>query len=139
MMGKRRSERWLVDAVDEFAEWLASQDSQTQEKVVALRALLQMHGPALGRPYVDRIATSRRHNLKELRPSSSPTEAVRILFYFDPTRRAVLLVGGDKASDWRGWYERNIPIAEQRIERHEASLTRARKSTGRRRGPRRKS
>jgi len=43
-------------------------------------------GPALGRPLVDRIAGSRLHNLKELRPGSSSTTEVRILFIFDPAR-----------------------------------------------------
>jgi hypothetical protein len=51
--------------------------------------------------------------MKELRPSAT---SIRILFVFDPERRAVLLVAGDKAGDWSGWYDRNIPIAGQRYE-----------------------
>ena len=121
-MASRRPQRWVVDAVEEFITWLAEQDQDTQEKVVALRRLLEQHGPTLGRPYVDRIKGSRRHNLKELRPSSSEAEALRILFYFDPRRQALLLVGGDKAGNWHGWYEQNIPLAEARIDRHEAAL-----------------
>jgi hypothetical protein len=31
---------------------------------------------------------------------------------FDPWRSAILLVAGDKAGDWRGWYDRAIPRAE---------------------------
>jgi hypothetical protein len=23
-----------------------------------------------------------------------------------------VLLGGDKSGDWRGWYERNVPIAD---------------------------
>lgn len=57
----------------------------------------------LGRPLVDRITGSRIHNLKELRPGSSASSEIRILFVFDPERRAVLLVAGDKAGDWRRW------------------------------------
>ncbi|MCJ0873433.1 type II toxin-antitoxin system RelE/ParE family toxin [Streptomyces sp. AP-93] len=37
---------------------------------------------------------------------------VRFLFVFDPLRRAVFLVGGDKAGDWHGWYRSSIPLAE---------------------------
>jgi hypothetical protein len=42
---------------------------------------------------------------------------VRILFAFDPVRRAVLLVAGDKSGDWSGWYERSVPLAEDRLRR----------------------
>lgn len=65
----------------------------------------------MGRPVVDRIKGSARHNMKELRPSATN---IRILFVFDPERNAVLLVAGDKTGDWRGWYSQNIPTAEQR-------------------------
>lgn len=30
--------------------------------------------------------------------------------------QAILLVAGDKAGDWEGWYQLNVPIAEQRYE-----------------------
>nr|WP_322780906.1 type II toxin-antitoxin system RelE/ParE family toxin [Frankia sp. Cas4] len=33
---------------------------------------------------------------------------------FDPERRAVLLVTGDKAGKWSAWYRRAIPLAEAR-------------------------
>ena len=36
-----------------------------------------------------------------------------MLFAFDPTRSALLLVGGDKAGNWQRWYRQNIPVAEQ--------------------------
>ncbi|WP_438860658.1 type II toxin-antitoxin system RelE/ParE family toxin [Amycolatopsis solani] len=39
---------------------------------------------------------SRLHNLKELRPASAGSSEIRILFAFDPVRRAVLLVAGDE-------------------------------------------
>ncbi|HRD61156.1 MAG TPA: type II toxin-antitoxin system RelE/ParE family toxin [Nocardioides sp.] len=55
-----------------------------------------------------------RHNMKELRPSAT---SVRILFIFDPERQAVLLVAGDKAGNWSGWYDENIPIADDRYDR----------------------
>ncbi len=41
---------------------------------------------------------------------------MRILFVFDPRRRAVLLVAGDKSGNWRQWYQRNIPVAERRYD-----------------------
>jgi hypothetical protein len=38
--------------------------------------------------------------------------AIRILFVFDPWSQAVLLVAGNKAGDWSGWYRAAIPAAE---------------------------
>ncbi|HEY9476103.1 MAG TPA: type II toxin-antitoxin system RelE/ParE family toxin [Mycobacteriales bacterium] len=68
----------------------------------------------MGRPLVDRIKGSRLTNLKELRPGSRGRSELRILFCFDPHRRAILFVAGDKAGDWQRWYRRAIPLAEQR-------------------------
>jgi hypothetical protein len=60
--------------------------------------------------------------MKELRPGSSGASEIRILFAFDPVRRAVLLVAGDKAGNWRGWYDTNIPLADKRYDEHVAEL-----------------
>jgi hypothetical protein len=38
---------------------------------------------------------------------------IRILFVFDPRRSAVLLTAGDKTGQWKAWYERAIPHAEE--------------------------
>jgi hypothetical protein len=69
--------------------------------------------PTLGRPLVDTITGSKIKNLKELRPGSSGTSEVRILFLFDPWRSAILLVAGDKSGKWNRWYGEAIPRAEQ--------------------------
>ena len=71
------------------------------DAVTAAIDLLAASGPTVGRPIVDRVKGSVRH---------------RILFIFDPERSAVLLVAGDKAGDWKGWYEDNIPVAEKRYD-----------------------
>ena len=54
--------------------------------------------------------------MKELRPGSSGTSQIRILFVFDPWQSAILLVAGDKARQWRRWYTEAIPRAEQLYE-----------------------
>jgi hypothetical protein len=36
-----------------------------------------------------------------------------VLFAFDPTRSALLLLGGDKAGNWQRWYRENMPVAER--------------------------
>ena len=40
-----------------------------------------------------------------------------MLFVFDPDRQAVLLVAGDKAGNWQGWYRKAISTAERRYQR----------------------
>lgn len=102
--------------LDEVETWLLSLDDESYDQVAAAIDKLSEDGPALGRPLVDRISRSRHHNMKELRPGSAGASKVRILFVFDPDRRAVLLVAGDKAGDWSGWYERNIDIADARYD-----------------------
>lgn len=69
-------------------------------------------GPQLGRPLVDTITASRHKNMKELRPGSSGRSELRILFVFDPERRAIMLVAGDKAGNWSRWYKKHLPLAD---------------------------
>jgi len=67
---------------------------------------------------VDRVKGSKFHSMKELRPAGT---TIRILFIFDPRRQAILLLGGDKVGSWKSWYDRKIPVAEQRYENWLAS------------------
>ncbi len=73
-------------------------------------------GPNLGRPRVDHVKGSEHQNMKELRIQFKG-DPVRILFAFDPRRRAVLLLGGTKTGD-KGWYRRNVPLADQEFTTH---------------------
>lgn len=101
----------LLDEVERWYLELAKDEPEQANAVTAAIDLLAANGPTLGRPIVDRIKGSTRHNMKELRPSAT---SIRILFVFDPERNAVLLVAGDKSGDWTGWYHDNIPVAERR-------------------------
>jgi hypothetical protein len=53
-----------------------------------------------------------------MRPGSAGGTEVRLLFIFDPQRRAVFLVGGDKAGKWSEWYKTAILQAEQAYAEH---------------------
>ena len=44
-------------------------------------------------------------------------KAYRTLYAFDPSRSAILLIGGDKTGDDR-WYETNVPLADRIYEKH---------------------
>ena len=83
---------------------------------------LAAEGPALRRPLADRVKGSQYHNMKELRPPSSGTTEIRLLFAFDPRREAIFLVAGDKSGNWEGWYREAIPLADERFARHLAEM-----------------
>ncbi|MFM9498360.1 type II toxin-antitoxin system RelE/ParE family toxin [Streptomyces galilaeus] len=117
--------QWEVILVAEVATWydaLVDEDWDSAEQVEDAIDVLAATGPTLGRPLVDRIKGAEQHHMKELRPGSSGSGEIRILFAFDSIRRAVLLVAGDKAGDWQGWYDVNIPLAEKRYQSHLAEL-----------------
>ena len=107
---------WEILTVAEFDIWFETLSDHEQEAITAAVRVLAATGPMLGRPLVDRIAGSRYHNLKELRPLGRTH--IRILFIFDPRRAAVLLLGGDKQGHWKRWYLRSIPEAETRYARY---------------------
>jgi len=107
---------WSVKVTEEYARWftaLIKEDLASATQVAQAVAALREEGPAPGRPLVDRVKGSRIHHLKELRPGSAGRSEIRVLFAFDPTRSALLLLGGNKAGNWQRWYRQNIPIAEQ--------------------------
>jgi hypothetical protein len=112
---------WIVLLTDEVTEWLAAlaeEDDKTATLVRAAIRLLATDGPGLGRPIVDTVKGSAIKNLKELRPGSSGRTEMRILFVFDPWRQAILLVAGDKSTDWNGWYKVAVATAERLDDEH---------------------
>jgi hypothetical protein len=105
-------EIYLTDEVERWLDQLLAADPDSHLQVVSAIEALAEVGPNLGRPLVDRIKGSSLHNLKELRPGSTGPTELRVLFVFDPWRSAILLVGGDKAGNWKAWYDEAIPRAE---------------------------
>lgn len=100
---------WDIELTDQATEWLFSLRQTDRAAITAAIDLLEEYGPNLGRPVVDSIKGARHHNMKELR---SVGANLRALFCFDPRRAAIVLLGGDKTDDWSGWYERNVPLAD---------------------------
>ena len=101
---------------DQFEEWWDDLDESAQDAVAARVEVLEEIGPALGRPAVDQIKSSRHQNMKELRASADG--ALRVLFAFDPERRAILLIGGNKTGSWNRWYEEMVPVADDLFDDH---------------------
>lgn len=114
---------WKVE-VDWIESWLLELSEDDYDLILAALELLAERGPMLGRPLVDTVKGSRYKNMKELRPGSTGRSELRILFAFDPTRRAILLVAGDKAGNWKRWYTQNIPLADGRFDEHLMNLKR---------------
>jgi len=106
---------WEIKLTLEMERWFMGLGRDDAERIGASIDHLLEHGPELGRPAADRVHRSRHHNMKELRSFGGN---LRVLFAFDPHRRAVLLVGGDKTNNWKGWYRENIPKADRLYDEH---------------------
>ncbi|MFI5911140.1 type II toxin-antitoxin system RelE/ParE family toxin [Dactylosporangium sp. NPDC051541] len=109
------ADRWAIKTTDEVRTWLRElrrSEPDTFRSINTAVDILAERGPGLGRPLVDTLRGSSIGNLKELRPRSGRDVSIRILFVFDPWSQAILLVGGNKAGDWDGWYRSAIPTAE---------------------------
>jgi hypothetical protein len=114
---------WNIDYTY-IKDWLDALDNQSVALIFASLECLAQEGPSLGRPLVDTLNNSTIANLKELRPPSSGASEIRIIFAFDPTRSAILLLGADKSkgknnkSKWSNWYKKAIPEAERIFSMH---------------------
>ncbi len=103
---------WQVEFTDEFESWWAKLTIEQQAAVAARIELLE----STGRRLDDRIHTSRHQNMKELRAAQGG--ALRVLFMFDPQRRAILLLGGDKSGRWNEWYAAAVPVADDLYDKY---------------------
>ena len=89
-----------------------------QDELLAQAKLLEAFGAALGRPRVDTLNGSRHANMKELR-FQADGGVWRVAFAFDPQRKAILLVAGDKSGvNERRFYRQLIKRADARFSMH---------------------
>jgi len=80
--------------------------------------LLEQFGPQLGRPQADTLNGSRHANMKELRFRAAGG-VWRVAFAFDPNRKAILLVAGDKSGvGEKRFYRQLIVKADARFDAH---------------------
>lgn len=107
---------WEMIFQEHFGEEFRTFDDAVRFAILSKIEVLRVAEPNLGRPHVDAIKGSAHPNMKELRVQVGG-RPWRVLFAFDPERRAVLLVGGDKAGDKR-WYGRVVAVADDRYRRH---------------------
>lgn len=126
---------WTVQFVQEFEPEFDVLDAAVQDELLARATLLQQFGPSLGRPWADTLKGSRHANLKELRFDAA-NGVWRVAFAFDPRRRGILLIAGDKSgSSERRFYRALIKKADARLDSHLERLKREETERGQ---PRRK-
>ena len=119
--------KWVVEIGDEFEPEFNELGEDVRTEILALARLLQQFGPQLKRPHVDTLNGSCHANMKELRFSAADGEW-RVAFAFDATRRAILLVAGDKSGfSEKRFYRELIRKADDRFDAHLARLKRERK------------
>jgi hypothetical protein len=109
---------WDVEFADELdAEW-DTLPHDVQDELLAHAKLLAQFGPQLGRPSVDSLKGSRHANMKELRFDAADG-VWRVAFAFDPRRKAILLVAGDKSGvSEKRFYKQLIARADSRYAAH---------------------
>jgi hypothetical protein len=115
---------WEVEFHDDFNAEFDVLPREVQDEVLAHALLLERFGPQLGRPRVDTLKGSRHPNMKELRFNANDG-VWRVAFAFDPKRKAILVVAGDKSGvSERRFYRNLIAKADERFDSH---LARTRK------------
>lgn len=113
---------WKVELVDDFDAEFDEFPESVQDELLAQARVIERFGPAARRPRVDTLNGSKHSNMKELR-FDADHGVWRIAFAFDPRRRAVLLVGGDKSgSSEKRFYKRLVKVADERYDAHLARL-----------------
>jgi hypothetical protein len=116
---------WDVQIGIEFAPELLAMPLEVRLETLAIAELLKRLGPQLRRPLVDTLKDSRHANMKEM-CFDAAGEVWQMAFAFDPKRKAILLVAGDKyvGSERRSY---NILKADQHYSAHLDRLNKERK------------
>jgi hypothetical protein len=113
---------WEVLFYQEFEPEFDALQEEVQDELLAQARLLQHFGPQLGRPRADTLNGSRHANMKELRFDAADG-AWRVAFAFDPNRKAILLVCGDKSGgSEKRFYRQLVEKADSRFDAHLASV-----------------
>lgn len=109
---------WTVILHEAFDSEYEALPQMVQDEIAAASLLLMELGPTLGRPHVDTLAGSRYANMKELR-FTADQGVWRVAFAFDPERRAILLMAGDKSGvSQKRFYKSLITRADARFAEH---------------------
>lgn len=118
---------WQVAFHPTFREEFGELSEPVQDELAALIELLKVAGPQLKRPRSDTLKNSAHANMKELR-FDADGGVWRVAYAFDPDRKAILLVAGDKSGgSEQKFYKRLIARADARFDEHLSALARTRR------------
>jgi hypothetical protein len=118
---------WQVDYHPTFLVEHDDLAEAVQDELAAMVKLLKVAGPQLKRPGADTLNGSKHTNMKELR-FKADDGVWRVAFAFDPERKAILLVAGDKSGgSEKKFYKALIERADTRFDEHLAALAKARR------------
>ena len=101
--------KWTVSFHNEFDSEFDNLTEAVQDELLVHAKLLEQFGPQLGRPRVDTLKGSRHANMKELRFDAADG-VWRVAFAFDPKRRAIVLVAGDKSGGSEKRFYRQLKL-----------------------------
>lgn len=109
---------WEVELHPLFSEEFRSFSQAVQDELLEEIEILIEWGPRLGRPNVDTLNNSKHSNMKELR-FTADDGVWRAAFAFDPQRKAIVLVAGDKSgTNQQRFYKQLIKKADARFSEH---------------------
>ena len=113
---------WIIFYPGAFVPEMEALSETVQDGLLTMVELLTLSGPSLGRPYADTLAGSKHANMKERR-FAAEGGVWRVAFAFDPKRRAIILVAGDKAGvAQKRFYKTLIAKADARFADHLETL-----------------
>jgi hypothetical protein len=107
---------------DEFRRWWDSLSVPEQESVAHDVDILKEKGVDLRFPRSSGVTGSKHGHIRELRIQHEG-RPYRVLYAFDPSRSAILLIGGDKTGEPR-WYQSWVPVADRLYDEHLKELER---------------
>ena len=104
---------WEIITSESYDDWFQEQTEDDKALIRSKAYLLSEYGPNLCRPHADTLKGSKKlSNLKELR-AQTDAHVFRVAYIFDPDRKGLLLIGGDKkGKNQRKFYKNLIREAE---------------------------
>ena len=113
---------WRVEFHPDFLPEFVAFAAEVQDEMAAHIELIRASGPELKRPFADTLKGSKHANMKELRLRADDG-VWRLAYAFDPERKAILLVAGDKSGgSHKRFYEKLIAKADKRFAAHLENL-----------------
>ncbi len=113
---------WEIIFQEDFNLEFDELNELVQNECLAHLRVLEKFGPELGRPHIDTLKGSKHSNMKELR-FNADNGVWRLAFAFDPSRKGILLIYGDKSGgSEKRFYKALIKKADQRFDKHLSTL-----------------